>query len=337
MASLPPARPATSPRSSVEPTPGPTPVAEAEAEQRAAWRARARELELSSRRQVRDALQGAYRSSFKGSGVEFEEVRPYQAGDDVRSIDWNVTARAGRPYVKSFAEDRQLVVHFIVDARAPMDFGSAARSKRDAATELVGLVSAAAARQRDPFGLDLYRAGGERVHLAPGRGEPQLHRVVSALIGETGAGSAHAGQASESHLTEFLEGRLRVLGRARLLFLVGGFDELCARGSFEPALAALGARHDLVLVRIVDPFEERLPRAGLIEIEDPVSGRALVDTGSARVRRAWEDAARARREAWLQSAARARAETLELSTAEAVHGPLLALFQRRAARRGARP
>src|SRR5262249_46945596 len=152
---------------------------------------------LRTRRQVSNLLAGAYRSTFRGTGIEFDEVRPYQIGDDVRTIDWNVTARTGEPFVKTFVEERQLALVLLIDASASMDCGSV-RAKREAAAELAALIALVAAHQHDLVGLSLF-GGARELELPPRKGEAQAQRVVrEVLAAPSGAQPAAGGRAGSS-------------------------------------------------------------------------------------------------------------------------------------------
>jgi uncharacterized protein (DUF58 family) len=296
-----------------------------------ALRMRIRLLELRTRRLAFGDVSGAYRSTVRGSGIEFEEVRPYQPGDDVRTLDWKVTARTGEPYVKTYTEERQLRLHLVVDASRSMDFGSGPSTKREVAAEVAALLAGAAAQQRDLIGLDLFSQGRRR-HVRPAAGRAQMLRLVGAIAAEPSLPADGRG------LVETLTALERVLGRRGVLVLVSDF-----RGEDDSAwplvAARLARRHDLVCVRIVDPLEEELPDVGWLAFEDPESGRAVdVDTTSRAVRAAWAADARERRVRFEAAARRARAETVELSTSPRTLGgatdPLVAFFRNRLGRRG---
>lgn len=297
-----------------------------------ALRARIRLLELRTKRLAFGDVSGAYRSSFRGSGIEFEEVRPYQPGDDVRTIDWKVTARTGEPHVKTYTEERQLRLHLVADTSPSMDFGSAEANKREVVAEAIALLAGSAAQQRDLVGLDLFSAGRER-HVRPEAGRSQVLRVLGAFMAERAKPSTGDG------LLRTLEALERVLTRHGVLVILSDFRGLDDAPWTEVA-ARLSRRHDLLFVRVTDPFEEELPDVGWLAFDDPETGRRVdVDTSSAAVRRVWGEAARERRERFDRAVVASRAEAVELSTAPANAGgatdPLVAFFRQRAARRGA--
>lgn len=272
-----------------------------------------RYIQLRTRRAVTAAFAGEYRSVFRGQGMEFEEVREYQAGDDVGSIDWNVTARTGRPHVKRFVEERELTVFFMVDVSASGRFGSAGKAKTEVAAELAALVSFAAARQNDRVGL---LAFSDRIELfVPAKkGITHVLRIVREILSirPAGAGTDLAGamrylnlvlrrRATVFLISDFLESEPVAAGRPRRWR--PGARDAAAPGTAAPIavttdLRMAARRHDLIAASIFDPREAELPAAGMVELQDAESGRlTLLDTGSRRVRRDYERRARERRAA----------------------------------------
>jgi len=291
--------------------------------------ARVRAIRLRTLRQVSSALAGGYKSSFRGSGIEFEEVRPYMVGDDVRSIDWKVTARKSEPHIKTFREDRQLSLHLLVDSSLSMDFGTRRVTKRELAAEFAALLSFVALGNRDQVGLTLF-AHERLLHLAPGRSAAHVNRVVREVIAMP---PAHA----PADLGRELEERLRGRDRHGLYFLISDFRGLAAedagdeREVVRKRLLALGERHDVVVVPITDPFELELPKVGLVEALDPESGRRLgIDTSSKHVRKAWREAAAARSARLTKLFRRSRVGVIPLSTEAGVADPVIRFFKARA-------
>ncbi len=286
-------------------------------------RARVRKIQIRTHMLVDDALAGAYKSAFRGSGVEFEEVRPYQPGDDVRTIDWNRTAKHSEAFVKTYVEERELSLLFLVDTSRSMDFGSREATKREAAAEFCALLSYVALRQQDQVGLCLFGAQ-PGLHLSPRKGGSAVARVVREVI----AAGPTAGAADYAKV---LEHQQRVLHRRALVFLISDFlgVESDSAAWVEP-LARLGRRHDVVAVRVSDPFEEELPRAGLVRLTDLESGELCeVDSRSEAVRAAWRQRA-AKRKAHLDAVLlRARVEQIQLSSVGSVADPVVKFFKRR--------
>jgi uncharacterized protein (DUF58 family) len=299
--------------------------------------ARVRQIQVRTRGAVQGALQGAYRSRFRGAGLEFEEVRPYQPGDEVRTIDWNVTARTGEPHVKSYIEDRQLVLQVIVDTSASMNFGTAERSKREVAAELTALLAFAAAGQHDQVGLTLFSdVPGE--HLAPDTGPAHVQRLVHEVFFPQPKPRARQTRGEATGLAAVCEHTLKHLKRRAIVFVIGDFLD-AERGDWTDALSKLSQRHDVMCLRVYDALEERLPNAGIMLLEgmesefgqgDPVE----VDTSSARVREIWASRAAARRGSLVDCTRRAQVDLVEVRTDEDPADALVAAFRRRAMRGG---
>ncbi len=292
-----------------------------------------RRLEIRSKRRVDDVFGGEYHSAFKGEGIEFAEVREYEPGDDVRTIDWNVTARAGRPFVKRFTEERQLTVILAVDLSASGVFGSGGKSKARLSVETAAVLAAAAARNNDRVGLMLFD-DDVRLYLPPSKGRGHTLRVMRELLdAEPGRGSAGLDMSMQ-----MLD---RVLHRRAIIFVLSDFlgqPETSERGEPEPAWAGsvrrLARRHEVCALTIDDPREREMPRLGLIEFEDPETGeRRVFDTSSRRARRRFAaDAARSN-EQLDRTLRRARVDRVPLSTERPFIDDLLAYFRAREHRR----
>lgn len=285
--------------------------------------ARVKQVHLRTHRLVNTALAGSYRSTFRGTGIEFEEVRPYVPGDDVRAIDWKVSARAGDTYVKTYREERELTVHLLVDTALPMDFGTQRWTKREAAAQLAGLVAMVALRNQDRVGLALF-GPQPGLHLPAGKGSRKVLRLIREVI------TAPASD-GPSDLGAMLEATERVLRRRSLVFLVSDFlSGLEEEDDWTEPLARLARRHDVIAVRVVDPLEEELPPAGLVTFTPITGGPPLeADAASRRVRAAWAEAAERRRAAIGSRLARARVERFDLRTERDLAEPLVAFFRRR--------
>jgi uncharacterized protein (DUF58 family) len=282
-------------------------------------------LEITTRHAVTQVLAGEYSSAFKGRGMEFSEVLEYQPGEDVRAIDWNVTARAGKPYVKRFVEERELTVILAVDLSGSGRFGSEKVSKQDLAVEAAALLAFAAQRNRDRVGLLLFT---DRVELfVPARKDPRhALRLIRELIAFEPRGSGTDFRVAADHIA-------RVVKRRAIIFVVSDF----LSDSFEEPLRRLrrsGPRHDVVAMDVSDPREHSLPRAGLLELFDPETGKtAIIDTSSSRVRTAYAAAALQRQDRLADALRRADVDRVSLATDKPYVHELAAFFQRRERRR----
>ena len=283
-----------------------------------------RRLEIRSRHLVEDLFSGQAESVFKGRGVEFEEVRPYVPGDEVRDIDWNVTARLGSPFVKRFVEERELTVMLVVDVSRSMRFGTAGAEKRELAAELCAVLGFAALRNNDRVGLVL---AGERVEhfVPPARGRTHLLRLLRDVLGVVP-------QSGGTRLTEAVRFVLRTTRRRSLLFWISDFEDPPAARDWR----VLGRRHDLNVLVLRDPRDEALPDAGWVELESLEGGaRVLVNTSSAPVRRAYAREAARRRRTLERSLAGARCSWIEVRTERSYLPVLMRYFSARR-RRGRR-
>jgi uncharacterized protein (DUF58 family) len=290
-----------------------------------------RKLEIRTRRMVNDSLAGAYHSVFKGRGMDFDEVREYTPGDEVRTIDWNVTARAGRPFVKKFTEERELTIVLVVDISASGNFGSGALAKRDLAAELASVLAFSAIRNSDKVGLLLYTDRAER-YLPPKKGRRHVLRAVRDILYHVPVGIG-------TDSVKALDIVNRVLQRRAIVFLISDFlsagdpaagdpaagDPAAARAQLRRAMRQTNRRHDLIAVHVEDPRERELPDVGILALEDAETGEIVeVDTASAAVRARFKENALRRS---LRLAGDFRAEgvdTLQLQT----NSPYLPALQR---------
>jgi uncharacterized protein (DUF58 family) len=262
-----------------------------------------RRLQLRARRAVEDLLGGEYHSVFKGMGLAFEEVRAYQPGDDIRTIDWNVTARMGQPFIKRYIEERELTVMLVVDCSGSHQFGTQVQQKREVAAELAAVLAFSAISNNDKVGLIAFTDQVERF-VPPRKGARHVLRLIRDVLFFQPARRG-------TSLREALDFLSRMLHRRAIVFLLSDFLD---RG-YERSLKRTGRRHDLIAVRITDPREEQLPPVGLLELEDAETNRRLLlDTGSRQVRAAYEQAARQRRETVRQLTTSARIDLVEVST-----------------------
>lgn len=282
-----------------------------------------RRIEIATRRAVNAELAGRYHSVFKGQGMAFSEVRPYAPGDDIRHIDWNVSARhqeAGL-FVKQFVEERELTVMLLVDMSGSGDFGTKGKVKRRLLAELGATLAFSAIKNNDRVGLVLFTDEVE-LYLTPRKGKPHVLRVIREIVEAQPKG--HGTSIGES--LAFLS---RVIKRRAVVFLLSDFID----DDFEQPLKIAMARHDVVALRVKDPAEMVLPDLGLLEVVDAETGEvALVDSSSAKVRQAFA----ARRQRQLHDAERRLrqlgCDLIDLSTDEDYIAPLISFFRARSAR-----
>ena len=274
-----------------------------------------RRIEISTKRLVDQGVAGEYHSVFKGRGLEFAEVRPYQPGDDVRTIDWNVTARMGSPFVKQFVEARDLTVFLVIDASGSLDYGSRAILKRELAAEVSALLAFAALRNHDRVGAALVSDRVERF-LAPAHSRNQVLRLVREILAHRGAGV--------TDLDRAVPAVLRNLKQRSVLFLISDFLET----PFSRALKAATARHDTIVVEIHDPREVDLPRVGPVPLLDAESGRIALAPGG-RLASAFEARRRHEREHLETLSARLGIDRLQLATDRPYLASLISFFEKR--------
>jgi len=240
-------------------------------------------LEIYTSKAVNDVLAGEYESVFKGRGMEFDEVREYSPGDEIRSIDWNVTARMGTPYVKRFVEERELTIMFLVDLSASGTFGSVKKTKNEVAAELCALLSFSAVKNNDKVGLIVFTDTIE-MFIPPKKGVSHVLRLIREVL-------SFNPTATRTNIVEALDYLGRVIHKRCVVFLISDFQS----ENFEKSLRVLSKRHDLIALSIIDPRENHMPNVGLIELEDAETGEIIrLDTGSAAVRQKYEALGRKR-------------------------------------------
>jgi uncharacterized protein (DUF58 family) len=281
-----------------------------------------RRLEIKTRGLVEAAFAGQYRSVFKGRGMNFEEVREYQPGDEVRTIDWNVTARLGHPYVKKFTEEREMTVMLVVDVSASGAFGSVELSKRELAAEVACVIAFSAIRNNDKVGLMLFSDHVE-LFIPPKKGRIHTLRLIREILYFEPQGRG----TSPAQALHYLN---RVLTRKAVVFLLSDFQT----PPFERELGITARRHDLIALPVVDPRENALPDAGIVVFEDAESGEQIeVDTGDDSVRAAYRHLVTRRREAWQRTFRRKRIDSIALTTDEDYLPALREFFRARERRR----
>ncbi len=283
-----------------------------------------RRLQLRARRAVQTLLGGEYRSAFKGAGLSFEEVRDYQPGDDVRSIDWNVTARMGHPFVKRYAEDRELTVLLALDLSASLRFGTGAATKRAVAAELAAVLAFAAVAHNDRVGLLGFTDKVER-YVPPGKGPRHALRVLRDVL-------FFEPEGRKTDLAAALDYLNKVHRRRAIAFLFSDFLD----GGFADPFRRAARQHDLIAVRTADPREHDWPAAGLVRLEDAETGRqVLIDAGDRRFRAAFAARAKQRRDAFTALARSSQVDLIDVTTDGEHFDALLRFFRIRDRRRRA--
>ena len=312
-------------------------------------------IQFVTGRQVSDVMAGAYLSVFKGRGMEFDEVRPYVPGDDIRAIDWNVTARTGEPHIKRFVEERELTVMLLVDVSASQDFGSGRRSKLEAAVELSALLAMSAVENGDKVGLLLFH-GGADLYIPPRKGGKHALRVVREVLarGQEKAAGLTARKAllalprivrtlfaklqaktavpdpgnarRATSISAALEFCRQVLPRRSVLFLVSDFLD----DNYLQVLRHANRKHDVVAALITDPREAQMPPTGLVTLEDAESGRTrLVDTRSATFRSELATRAQKRQDDLRDQLRATGMDLIVFDASESMVDPLLRFFRER--------
>jgi uncharacterized protein (DUF58 family) len=281
-----------------------------------------RHIEIITNRLVDEVMAGSYHSTFKGRGMEFDEVREYAAGDDVRSIDWNVTARAGTPYIKTFVEERELTVMIMVDLSGSTDFGSSERTKGELAAEICALLAFSAIRNNDRVGLLIFTDRVEKF-IPPKKGKNHVLRVLREIL-------VYQPEHRGTNIPAAIEHLMRLLKRKSVVFLLSDF---IGAEELRRPLSVLNGTHDLIALRIQDPRESELPPMGFAPFEDPETGEIVfVDTFNPRVRRAYAEAAARNRAAIQQLFRQLRIDVAEIDTDKPYLDPIVQLFRRRAHR-----
>lgn len=292
---------------------------------------RVRRMEVRTNRLVDDSLAGRYASVFKGRGMDFDRVRNYVPGDDVRTIDWNVTARTGEAHVKLFTEERELTILLMIDISGSSDFGSVADSKRELAAEAAGVLAASAIRNRDKVGLILFSDSVE-LYIPPGKGRMHIMRLIRETL-------FFQPERSGTDIAKALDFANQVIHRKSVIFLVSDF---CVGAPFEEKFTKLqnklqvtNRRHDVIAVSVTDPREETLPDIGRIRVQDAETGHVVeLDTGSSKVREAYAAQSLARRKLTATRIRSLGVNLLEFINGENWMPELMAFFRSRRQRTG---
>jgi uncharacterized protein (DUF58 family) len=281
-----------------------------------------RQVEIRTRRLVTEALAGQYHSIFKGRGINFEEVREYYPGDEVRTIDWNVTARQGRPFVKKFTEERELTILLMVDVSASGNFGSTTQSKRELSAELASVLAFSAIRNNDKVGLILFTDQVEQF-IPPRKGRSHVLRVIREIL-------FFEPKNRGTNIAQALDFANKVMTRRAVAFLVSDFQ---AKG-YMTAMKMTNRRHDLIGVLVVDPRERELPPVGILTIEDSETGGQMeIDTSRRSVREHFRELADKRLAAVRKSLRSSGVDVLEVNTGQPYMPALHKFFDVREGRR----
>ncbi len=282
-----------------------------------------RRVRIKTQRLVNTLLTGEYESAFQGHGIEFSEVRPYAEGDDVRLIDWNVTARMNTPYIKEYIEERELKIHLLVDISPSHDFGTEVNLKTELLTEFTATLTWLGISRNDKVGLTLFTDRVEK-SIPPRKGKRQLAKIIEALLYFEPVGHGTLIESSIAHLG-------KVAKRRGIVFIISDF--LTGEDLSRP-LKVLSINHDLVLVRISDRWERQLPNVGLVEIEDPETGDVLlVDTSDPFVRKAYREKRQEGDTMLTRARNYAGVDLIELSTGKSFLHPLLQFLRRKRTKR----
>jgi len=277
-----------------------------------------RRLEIRTKGVVDNVFGGEYHSAFKGRGIEFAEVRPYQVGDDIRNIDWNVSARMDDTYVKVYEEEREQTVMLMVDISGSEDFGSQEKLKRDVAAEVCAVMAFSAVQNNDKVGLLLFTDQVEKF-VPPKKGRRHVLRLIRDLYAKEPA-------SRDTDISEALRYVTHIVRRRSILIVISDFlDE-----GYDSMLRAVARRHDTVAVELADPRETELPDVGLVDLTDAETGETVtVDAGSEKVRRAFQEAAESRRRQTADLFRRAGVGHVRIDTGPDFIEPLVAFFRRR--------
>ena len=310
---------------------------------------RVREIQVRTGRQVADVLAGQYVSVFKGRGIEFDEVRPYVPGDDVRTIDWNVTARMGEPFVKRYVEERQLTLMLMADISASQDFGSASRSKREATAELCALLAFSAIHNDDKVGLTLFHGGIEQ-YIPARKGQKHALRVVREVLTHgTGQTPEEQKQAhairrrwrwlpfgrrrawwrtgrQATNVAGAMEFLMSVTSRKAVCFVVSDFFD----DNYLSAMRNASRKHDVIAVMVTDPRDFEVPGVGLITLRDPETGRTMTcDTSSSAFRDEYRQLATQRVESLKYALRASDIDLIQIDASGSVVDPLVRFFRMR--------
>lgn len=277
-----------------------------------------RKIEIRTKGMVNNILGGEYQSAFKGRGMEFAEVREYNYGDDIRQIDWNVTARTGDPFIKQFEEEREQTLMLCVDISPSGIFGSENQSKMDLSIEICAVLAFSAIKNGDKVGLVLYTDEIEKV-IPPKKGRKHVLRLIRDLLTTEPKGTG-------TDISEALSYVNRLLNRRAIVILASDFQD----ENYDRQMKITSRKHDLVNILINDQLENELPHLGLIPLKDAETGEEiLVDSSSEKVRREYQKKRKIRKEKLRDRFLRMQIDTIELNTNQSYIQPLMSFFRRR--------
>ena len=277
-----------------------------------------RRLQIKTLHLVTEVIAGNYQSTFKGRGMEFEDARVYIPGDDVRHIDWNLTARSGVPHIKNFREERELTINLLIDVSASEIFGTKKRTKNEMAAEVAAILAHTAMRKNDKVGAILFSDQIE-YYIPPKKGRSHIWRVIRAIL-------AHQPKSKGTNITQALDFLNKVMHRKSVVFFISDFLD----SQFDKALATSKKRHDIIAVTLHDPREEDLPSVGFLEFEDAENGEvSIVDSKDKHLRKEFSHLAKTKRE---KRDARFRAlgiDCIHVETPGSTIDPIVAFFRKR--------
>jgi uncharacterized protein (DUF58 family) len=275
-------------------------------------------IHIHSNYLVNDILAGEYESAFRGRGMEFEEVREYHPGDDVRDIDWNVTARMGHPYVKVYREERELTLMLLVDVSSSGQFGSVNRFKNEVAAEIAAVLAFAAVKSNDKVGLIIFSDVIEKF-IPPKKGRNHVWRVIREVL-------EHTPQSKKTDINVVLDFLNKITTRRVIAFLISDF---IAQG-YEKSLRITNKKHDVIAISITDPRESELPKVGFIELEDAETGEVmLVDTNESNIRKGFSALAARQVSETLELFRRCSVDHIAIYTNQPYLNPLMKFFRMR--------
>ena len=279
-----------------------------------------RRVEIKTRRLSNDIFAGKYHSAFKGRGMSFSEVREYRIGDQIRDIDWNVTARQSKPHIKVFEEERELTLMLLVDMSGSGNFGTVEQFKRDVATELSAVLAFSAAQNNDKVGCIFFTDRVER-YVPPKKGRSHVLRIIAELLEFRPEGTG-------TDIGAALEFLVSVQKKRATAFVISDFEDAAER--WEKPLQVARSRHDLVGLRLYDRREVELPNVGVVELQDAETGKKIwIDTASASVRRRYAEVRAGLRQRVEQTLARSKVDTVAVATNDDYVAALIKLFSMR--------